>query len=197
MESRQSDLDHLAWLNKAGIKIFTGKRILDLGCGSGFLCHKAMAEGAKLAVGVDIIQPDSDQEAAKRNWSFLSLDLNDSALFKSIGDKFDLIFAFDIIEHLESPYNFLTACYELLSDTGVLVVTTPNLMSWEKLAKPTSWSGASDPQHKILFTKYSLAFLLDRSGFRKVTSQAPMRALSFLGRFQPQIGGQLLAVAEK
>lgn len=195
MQQRQSDTDHLNWLARAGVKTFADKKILDLGCGSGFICQKASREGAKKTVGIDIVEPDFGQDSSAKNWSFLSLDLNAPKLADTIGDTFDLVLAFDIIEHLDSPYNFLKSCSELLSPTGRLILTTPNLMSWERFVNPRDWSGVRDTQHKVLFTKYSLRFLMGKCGFTNVELQAPFRSLSFLGPLQPQIGGQMLAVA--
>ena len=57
--------------------------------------------------------------------------------------------------------------------------------------------GSQDPQHKTLFHRYSLQFLLAKAGFESVSIQAPMRLLKFLGPIQPQIGGQIFCVAKK
>ena len=189
---RSSDLDHLNWLRLAGLDNFQGKSLLDLGCGSGFICHKAMTEGATAAVGVDLVRPEL---AGAGDWEFKDLNLDGGDWHLGLSRKFDLILAFDILEHLESPYRFLDCCHKSLSDTGQLVLTTPNLLSWERYYRPNDWSGVKDPQHKTLFTKYSLQFLLKKIGFSPDTVQAPMRSLAFLGPLQPQIGGQILCVA--
>ncbi len=197
LEPQQSDLDHLHWLARAGMESFAGKKILDLGCGTGFICQKAIREGAVLAVGVDLLEPLFSQSPEASGWRFLRADLNEPQVIKELGEIFDLILAFDIIEHLESPYRFLRTCSDLLSKDGVLIMTTPNLMSWERFLKPNRWSGIMDPQHKVLFTKYSLNFLLHRCGFSKGKFLAPLRALDFLGPLQPQIGGQMLSIIQK
>jgi hypothetical protein len=85
----------------------------------------------------------------------------------------------------------------LLRPGGQLVVTTPNTNSWERLLRPTAWSGAQDPQHRILFNRYSLAFLLRRVGFKPLVVRAPLRKLAFLGPLAPEVGAQIFAVATK
>jgi 2-polyprenyl-3-methyl-5-hydroxy-6-metoxy-1,4-benzoquinol methylase len=194
MKANPSDLDHLRWLEIAKLNSFRGLRILDLGCGSGYVCHKAMEEGAQQAVGVDIVKPQIPNEGASR-WQFSDADLNDRHWQKEFSNPFNLVLAFDILEHLDSPYLFLKSCRELTDKNGKLVLTTPNTLSWERFYKPNGWSGIRDPQHKTLFTKYSLDFLLRKAGFSSATFQAPMRSLSFLGPLQPQIGGQILCIA--
>ena len=156
MQANQSDLDHLEWLKRAKINSFSGLRLLDLGCGSGYICHKAAEWGAALAVGVDVVKPSG----AGNGWTFQEVDLNAGHWHEAWDDPFDLILAFDIIEHLDSPFQFLSSCRSLLSKEGKIVITTPNVLSWERFYNPRGWSGVQDPQHKVLFTKYSLEFLL-------------------------------------
>lgn len=36
-----------------------------------------------------------------------------------------------IIEHLDSPRNFLTECHKLLEDDGWLAISLPNVAFWE------------------------------------------------------------------
>jgi 2-polyprenyl-3-methyl-5-hydroxy-6-metoxy-1,4-benzoquinol methylase len=195
MDHWQSDIDHLAWLDQLGVKSFTGLSVLDLGCGSGFLCKKMMEEGAKSVIGVDMVKPEN---AVGATWQYRDLDLDSPAWSSQmIEASFDLILAFDILEHLRSPYEFLSNCQKLLKPKGRLVLTTPNINSWERVANPDNWSGARDQQHKTLFSRYSLQFLLKKSSLDPVGMSAPMRSLKFLGPLQPHIGGQILALAQK
>ena len=199
MPPTQSDLDHVAWLNYTGVTSFSGHKILDLGCGSGYLCERAVSQQAVSAVGIDIVSPKMSKGMKEpSSWRFLQLNLDDPTWPTQLSsrDNFSIILAFDIIEHLKSPYSFLTSCRQLIADKGQLIITTPNLMSWERYAKPSCWSGVRDPQHKILFNRYSLKFLLNRTGYLRVHIKAPMRKLSFLGAMQPNLGGQMLCVAE-
>lgn len=193
IESWQSDLDHLKWIQQSGIS-FANKKLLDLGCGSGFVCERAMLGGAIKAVGIDLVKPSIAEEL---NWTFVQQDLDSIDWDKAVADAFDYILAFDIIEHVEAPFRFLRSCHNLLCDSGVLILTTPNLSSWERIIKPTSWSGVRDEQHKTLFNKYSLEFTLRRAGFRNIQLAAPIRKLSFLGPLQPHFGGQIFCRAGK
>lgn len=196
-DARGSDLDHLRWLAQAGIHEWQGKTLLDLGCGSGHLCRIASLQGARTVVGVDLVPPTVAPDA----WTFLTVDLEGEAWAAQLAEHFperrvDHILAFDIIEHLASPVRFLEGCRRLLAPQGKLVLTTPNIASWERLARGRQWSGATDPQHRVLFSPYSLGFLLERTGFSTERMTARMRALEPLGRFSPPIGAQIFAVAK-
>lgn len=194
---RSSDLDHLAWLKKVGLGQMGGKSVLDLGCGSGYLLKAAIEQGAIAGVGLDLIPPDG----ALGSLHFLTADLNGGDWLSKADvpqKNFDLILAFDILEHLESPYRFLQHARALLNPKdGRMVVTTPNVNSWERVMKPFDWSGQRDPEHKTLFTTYALQFLLRRLGFKVEHIEAPVRKLGPLENFFGPIGGQIFCVFSK
>jgi 2-polyprenyl-3-methyl-5-hydroxy-6-metoxy-1,4-benzoquinol methylase len=195
---RPSDIDHLHWLNTKVNKNWIASNVIDLGCGSGYLCEWLKKEGAAEVVGIDIDEPAFSGKPA---WTFGRVDLEGQwdtdlrAMLK--GASADYIFAFDIIEHLSSPWNFLSSCHSLLKPGGTLVLTTPNVNSWERVLRPDNWSGARDPQHKILFAKYSLAFALVKGGFKVETLEAPLRSAKGFAPLLPDIGGQLFSVSKK
>ena len=198
--ARAPDRDHLRWLEEHLPKEnrgWKGKAVLDLGCGSGFLCAEAARQGARHVVGIDLKCPDVEAQS----WRFCSLNLEAESWPRQLpcgvtgGDSFDLICAFDILEHLSSPVKFLSQCRGLMASGGSLVITTPNTASWERILKKDAWSGATDPQHKILFNRYSLGFLLRRSGFEPMVLMAPVRKLSNMGIPCPQVGAQIFCIA--
>ncbi len=209
---RSTDVDHLNWLGRfGGNPEFRGRRVLDLGCGSGFLCALVARHGALQAIGVDLMPPDAPADAA-HPWTYVKLDLEADdwdrpvravaglgggdgvAAAPSLG--FDWVFAFDVLEHLTAPARFLTQIRAVLAPGGRLFLTTPNVNSWERVVRGARWSGATDPQHKTLFTSYSLAFLLQRCGFRAARVRAPLRRLLWMGPLCPPVGAQLVAVAQ-
>jgi len=196
-----SDLVHLKWMASLGITDVKGLNILDLGCGSGYLCNKFITEGARSVVGVDIDRP-VDFGFEGDNMHFLPLNLNSpnwavdlEAKLKS--EKFDLVLAFDIVEHLNAPSEFLRNINNLLAENGSLILTTPNTNSWECMLFPKTWSGAKDPDHLTLFNTYSLSFILERTGFEIEKMQARINKLGPLASLVPNWGGQLLSLSRK
>jgi 2-polyprenyl-3-methyl-5-hydroxy-6-metoxy-1,4-benzoquinol methylase len=192
---RSTEHDHLVWAGRVGFRSFDQVKALDLGCSNGEFLKALKQRGAKQCVGIDT-------EARSLEGVEIRLaDLNAAESFadlrRSFGSKaFDLVTAFDLIEHLDSPWKFLGELHSLVAPKGSLVITTPNIMSWERILRPGTWSGASDPHHKSLFSFYTLSFMLERQGFRVVGFTAPVRALKVLGKWAPNIGGQLCVRAQ-
>jgi len=188
-----SDIDHLKWLREVSCR-WSNHSVLDLGCGSGYVPQYLAATGARKVIGVDIVVPK--QLDLAQGWTFSTMDLEvpqwSSEAIRLMGSPAQLILAFDILEHLTSPFQFLQNCHSVLENGGKVILTTPNVNSWERILRPLNWSGARDPQHKILFTKYSLEFALRKSGFEIEYHRAPLRKAGPMSRFLPDIGGQLL-----
>jgi SAM-dependent methyltransferase len=115
-------------------------RLLELGCSSGATLRALKKERSVLySKGIELVP-----EAAERAAEFFddviveSIDTFDfeahfpskSAVSpdRSIDDeKFDVILALDVLEHLVDPWRVVRSISKLLAPRGVLVVTLPNL----------------------------------------------------------------------
>ena len=99
-------------------------RALDLGAGPG-----AMGERLR-GLGYDVLAVDRDPAVYQGSQKFFTQDLNDRQFAQPIGPaSFDLIVAVEVVEHVESPINFLKNIAQLLSPAGRAVITTPNVDS--------------------------------------------------------------------
>jgi len=94
-----------------------------------------------------------------------------------LGERFDVIFALHIIEHLGSPLALLRNSLRHLRPEGVLVIETPNPFSFEALAKGAIRGCAhSEPTHTCWIDVKQAYELARRAGFRveKVTYHTPI-----------------------
>ncbi len=100
-----------------------GARALDLGCGSGY-GTAVLAKNAKEAVGVDVsIQAVTYAIDHYKNARFLPL----SATSLPFSDEtFDLITAFEVIEHLSDWHLLIKEARRVLRPAGRFFVSTPN-----------------------------------------------------------------------
>lgn len=102
-----------------------GRRVLDSGCGTGYGVNE-LALDAAWVVGADIA-PEAIQYARahtiQANTAYLQASA--TALPLSPG-KFDLVTAFEVIEHLASWRDLLSEARRVLAPGGLFLVSTPN-----------------------------------------------------------------------
>jgi SAM-dependent methyltransferase len=83
------------------------------------------------------------------------------------GEKFDLIVAGDVIEHLQNPGQFLEGCRDALSANGLVLITTANAFGVSCFAKALlSHEAAVHPEHTAYSSHRTLARLCEMSGLR-------------------------------
>lgn len=78
---------------------------------------------------------------------------------------FDVITAWDVIEHLAEPRQALDACRKLLRPGGWLFLSTPDAGSLAARAMGRHWHYLDPLQHINLFSRKNLARLLEETGF--------------------------------
>ncbi|WYL98962.1 MAG: class I SAM-dependent methyltransferase [Gloeotrichia echinulata CP02] len=138
-------------------------RILEVGCGMGFALLALQNLDYPFVEGIDI---DKGQVQSCLNKNLNVTHVEDSVEYlKNFSHTYDLIFAFDVIEHV--PYNaqlsFTNAIFNALKPNGQFVCTVPNANS----GLASRWRYI-DWTHHISFTEHSLDFLLYNAGFQSI-----------------------------
>ncbi len=109
------------------IEPLSGRRVLDIGCGSGYHCWRMLGAGAGLVVGIDPFLLFVMQYQAIR--SFIG-DLPAYVLPLGIDDLpanlegFDTVFSMGVLYHRRSPFDHLIRLKNLLRVGGELVLET-------------------------------------------------------------------------
>ena len=157
--------------------------ILDIGGGQGNSLEKISALDNRIRLK-QLVDLDSDacDTASARGQQVFQGRFED---FETT-DKFHLIMALNIIEHVEQPDKFLEKIVTLLAPGGLVVLQTPNYDSLDaRLFRHRNWGGLHCPRHWLLFTRKSLQALSERQGLTVdqaiYTQGAPFWAVSILG----------------
>lgn len=176
-------------------KMFSPSSLLDIGCAMGILLEEAEKAGFT-ARGIDISK-DAAAYCRKKKLDVLEGTLS-SIGHKLSDNSFDVVTAFEIIEHERDPMRMMKRVYTLLKKGGVAVVTTPNHDSgWRKIMGKW-WVSYRHPEHVTFWDPQSLQELFERAGFGDITiardSPRPF-PLSFVftrsADYMPRAGGLL------
>lgn len=97
--------------------------VLDLGAGEGAFSQRLIDRGFKVSAA------ELEVGRFRANAPCQNLDLN-SDFHDKWDQKFDLVAAIEIIEHLHNPRHFISNCLNALKVGGFLLVTSPNTESW-------------------------------------------------------------------
>ncbi len=128
-------------------------RVLDVGCNTGELLDFAHGFGCETA-GVEFSSTSREMLRQKGHKTY--------SAFEESPDSYDVITAFDLVEHLYGVPSFLQGCREKLVEQGRLVFLTGDVGSLSAKLTGRHWWYAQYPEH-IVFP--SRKYFLEHSGF--------------------------------
>ncbi|HEX2951311.1 MAG TPA: methyltransferase domain-containing protein [Armatimonadota bacterium] len=158
--------DHVARYEFASSLIEPGFTVLDMACGVGYGSFiLSQNENCQRVVAIDnsekaIEYADkffSSPKVEHRLGDCLEIDLKEEA--------FDLVVAFETVEHLKDDAAFLQRLHRILKPSGTLVLSTSN-----ELVSP--YSPMNSPFHVRHYTPDELRALIARSGFKLISAYA-------------------------
>lgn len=141
----------------------SGKRLLDIGCGTGWFLEVAKEAGMEVA----------GQEIGKELGAWTSERLGVPVFTSSLenvarGSGFDVITMFDLLEHVEDPVALVLACKKLLRPNGIVVIFTPNFDSVALDIMKEESNLVCPTDHLTYFTQKSVIHLAARAGLSLV-----------------------------
>jgi SAM-dependent methyltransferase len=145
------------------------KDVLELGCAAGHMTRALKEQGCRV-VAIDV-DADAVRFAGEFADRALVEDIGADPPLTSLDERFDVVLAGDVLEHLPDPGRLLDRCRTLLRPDGYLVLSVPNVAHVDlRLALLQGyWDyrdwGLLDRTHLRLFTRRSLDRLLRDSGY--------------------------------
>lgn len=163
------DYDYLAELQLTNA-LFEGKRFdaLDIGPSTGRLLER-LQDKAQRRSGLDVIAHPGLLETL--SGEFIQGYLEDTELQWS-GEPYDVITAFDVMEHLYDPHQAFRNLHSLLKEGGYLIVETGNIASLlPRFYGVGNWWYVNLIEHHIFWTPAALSHFAKQYGFQVVQSR--------------------------
>ena len=139
-------------------RVGNDRRLLDIGCAMGVFLEEAEKIGFRVQ-GTDV-SADAVVYCRKKG-----LQVTRPGLERR---PFDVITAFEVIEHERDPLGMMERIYSLLKKNGVVVLTTPNHASIWRTLMGKWWVGYHHPEHVTFWDPLSLTFLMKKAGFKNI-----------------------------
>lgn len=144
-------------------RLMGGKgRALDVGCGNGRFLHKLAQQGHVEVFGTEL--PGNSAERAKQ-YPEIALFVGSFAEATFPPAYFDIITLFHVFEHLPEPAAALSKMHALLKPEGILVLSFPNIKSWQAQVLKQHWLHLDPPRHLFFPEPKSFIAAMKERGF--------------------------------
>lgn len=152
-----------------------GGRVLDIGCGAGHFARHVP----------EVEYTGFEADAAAVSGTTLSGDLG--CIVREHGATFDVVTAFQVLEHAADPMGFLRQCVALLKPGGTVVIGVPDHESY--LGRLRNFVLNAPPHHVTWWNAQSLTALAGLTGLEgAILHAAPVEEwearLYWMARFQ-------------
>lgn len=139
-----------------------GGNLLDIGCGNGDFVETMQATGRWQTSGLE------RDEGAVRIARARGLNIHQGQIpeVALAPNMFDIITLWDVLEHLEDPWDTLKSIIPWLRPGGFLVLRTPDAASQQARTFDQWWAGYDAPRHRIIYTSQALERLLKACGLK-------------------------------
>jgi len=151
-------------------KDFSPQSIIEFGCANGSNLHffsKKFNIKLDKIIGVDNYKIDNF-DYGKINFHHKSVE----DFLNTNNDRFDLIIASEVFEHIYNPWKVLKNIQKNLSTNGILLISIPNFQNLKYLLNHINGNffyekiGLFDHTHIRFFTKNSIISYLNKIGFK-------------------------------
>jgi SAM-dependent methyltransferase len=127
-------------INRLNQYFISEKKIIDIGCNTGLLLDYARTMGC-ITTGVEPSKTSQDVLNKKGHPFFDSIS--------AVSGKYDVVTAFDLVEHLYDLPTFIDTVSNLLAKNGVFILLTGNVNSLSARLASRHWWYLKAPEHIV------------------------------------------------
>jgi SAM-dependent methyltransferase len=145
-------------------KYAKGKRLLDIGSGSGYFINH-MKQWGYAVNGVEI----SDKAVAFCQTKFdITAYSPEQFIADEISGEFDVATMWHVFEHVYSYDEYFSMLHKKLAADGTLIIATPNHLCLEEKYYRKFWNGYDVPRHLWHFTPSTFTQFAEKRGFKLI-----------------------------
>lgn len=149
-----------------------GKKLLDIGAGTGHFLAKAKESG------YTVLGLEPDEDARKVALSENGIELKDLSLLHELNESFDIVSMWHVLEHVYHLRTDLDKIVSLVNQGGVLIIAVPNYTSFDAQHYKEYWAAYDVPRHLYHFSPKSIIPLVESKGL-KFEKMLPMKFDSY------------------
>jgi len=174
VQAREMKLEHFRIRLEQFLPRVRHGSLLDVGCSCGYFMQVAAANGFEVE-GLEF----SRAAVSAANTSVRSRIVCSSVDAFAGTQRYDLITAFDLIEHVPRPKDFLARLRQLLAPGGSLVMTTPDAGHFLRYVMRSHWPMLQPMQHLTIFSRHSMRLALEEAGFVDISFERATKTISY------------------
>jgi len=165
--SVESFVDHFRRKKAKQISLQIPKdaKLLDVGCGNGRFLYHISQYGNYEMHGLEMEGGSAQRAAMVKE---MKLKIGALAEDDYQPDYFDAITLFHVFEHLDKPKETLEIMSKIIKDDGLLVMSFPNISSWQAKIFKSKWYHLDPPRHLIFFAPVDFIGIMENLGFRLI-----------------------------
>jgi 2-polyprenyl-3-methyl-5-hydroxy-6-metoxy-1,4-benzoquinol methylase len=175
------------------------RKLLDVGCGSGYLAKLLKSIVPDLVVdGIDISKVALDR-AKQQLHEFWQVNIDQEDLPVE-SESYDTVVCVEVLEHLYDPVHALREIYRVLLPDGRAVITVPNLAYWRfrlDLMRGRVPLVAADQRHLHQFNLSLFRQTLVQGGFQVVEIRGHAVRFPYLASWKPDLFSDILIATVK
>ncbi len=104
--------------------LLRGARVLDIGCGGGLFLSRLKAKGAQVT-GIELSDSRAQYARAKHDLEIYKIPIENEFWQNGHTGAFDAVTLWDVIEHVNYPFQTLQCTANVLKPGGYLLIDTP------------------------------------------------------------------------
>ncbi len=161
-------LQRVMRLDYLSVRFGLTKRLLDVGCASGYFLRQAVKDGWQ-TTGVD-----RSDELVGRAREYSGTEVLSGLLeqIELVNGPFPVVTAWEVLEHTVDPKAFFAALARNVASGGLVALSTPLANGIPAKLLGSRFPMLTPPEHLSLFTRRSINLLASEFGFEEVSYQS-------------------------